>query len=121
MSLVFIWAALSLQYSLKLSWDVSPYSATEEVAESKGKLFTHLIQKKKKFSIFHNTLDPFWFEPRDELRARDRWLDHLQGFSEVWFVRVMIEASQMQNLAYMQAEEDWVTVLDQAAAVVLEI
>ncbi len=32
----------------------------------------------------------------------------------------MTEASQMQNLAYMQAEEDWVPVLDQAAAVVLE-
>ncbi len=32
----------------------------------------------------------------------------------------MIEASQMQNLAHMQAEEDWVPVLDQAAAVVLE-
>ncbi len=27
----------------------------------------------------------------------------------------------MQNLAYMQAEEDWVPVSDQAAAVVLEI
>ncbi len=114
MSLVFIWAAHSLQCSLKLSWDVSSYSAAEEVAKTN---FLHLLQKKKSSASFITPSTLFGLN----------WGKNWEGEVDGWITyRVLVRFGLlewwwgMQNLAHMQAEEDWVPVLDQAAAVVLE-
>lgn len=100
MSLVFIWAAHTLQYSYSLTETFLHIPLPWRFQKARTSFLHIPFKGMKMLSIFHYTLDPFWFELREELRMRDRWLDHLQGFSEICFVRVLIEASQMQNLAY---------------------
>lgn len=88
-SLVFIWAAHSLQYFYGLAETSLLILLPWRMQKAWTSFLNIPFKGIKKLSILNI------FEPREELRMRDRWLDHLQGFSEVCFVRVMIEASLM--------------------------